>query len=243
MTVSSLLPLHHVRSPALKEFWTNLKEIGTIMSIFVTNERNSRDRQVNESLSRSVILLLCSHVENFLESLVRDILKFHESSETLSGDLPNNLKVKQILQSSDTLDLSYSGDKWRMIKRIHGHPLSSNDTKCTFGVFDVDIQIKGFASPSPNNIKSLFNDVGLEEIWNKIRVKDDAERIRRNLNVFIERRNNIAHGSSSDRPTPSDIREMVIDMCQLVRCFNLVVVEYLVDTFTPHNLWGYSLSR
>jgi RiboL-PSP-HEPN len=242
MTASSLPSLRCVRSPALREFWDSLKEIGTIMSIFITNERNSRDRRINESLSRSAMLLLCSHLESFLEDLVRGILKFHELSGTLSGDLPSNLKVKQILRSSDSLSLSYSGDKWKMIKRIHDHPLSNDKIKCSPDIFDVDLQIKGFASPSPNNIECLFNDAGLQQIWDSIRDWDGSDRIKKNLNVFVERRNNIAHGSSSDRPTPSDIRKMVVDMCQLVRCFNLVVVEYLIHTFAPHNLWGYSLS-
>jgi hypothetical protein len=242
MKVSHSLLLRQVRSPALKNFWSNMKEVGTIMSIFVTVERNPRDRQINESLSRSIMLLLCSHLESFLEDLVCDILEFHESSSTLSRDLPIDLKIKQILRSADSLSLAYSGNKWKMIKRIHDHPLSNDETKCRPDIFDAKIQTEGFASPSPKNVKSLFGDTGLQDIWEVIKNKEGNDKIKESLNAFILRRNNIAHGSSSDRPTPLDVSAMVVDMCRLARCFNLVVVEYLVHTFTPHNLWGYSLS-
>ncbi len=233
--------LHRVRSPALVDFWKNLKEVGIMMSMFIITEKNPRDRRTNESLSRASILLLCSNLEKFLESIIIDILKFHESSATPFDKLPTNLKVKQILQKGDTIDFNYSGDKWGVFQRIHLHPLIHAQGNCKDGIFDLSRHIDGFASPSPSNITDLFKGVGIPEIWEQIH-KIGHVQVKKNLGTFMSRRNSIAHGNPADRPTKLDVYQKVIDVCQLVRYVNLVVVRYILKDFQPQSLWGKSFS-
>lgn len=226
---------NNIRSPALKDFWVNLKEVGTIMSLFEVNETAIKKKPVNESLSRAALVLLCSHFENFFESLIIDILTFHESNQTSISQLPERLRVTQILKSPDLLDKPYSGDKWKLMDKIRASKFIHDNRKCTSGDFDSEICVKGFASPGSKEIENLFRGVGIENVW-----RSNAMQLKNSINAFVARRNGIAHGSSSDKPTPSDIKGFVNDICKLVRHFNKIVAEYLIREFNPSHLWGIS---
>ncbi len=205
------------------------------MSLFEVNETAIKKKPVNESLSRAALVLLCSHFENFFESLIIDILTFHESNQTSISQLPERLRVTQILKSPDLLDKPYSGDKWKLMDKIRASKFIHDNRKCTSGDFDSEICVKGFASPGSKEIENLFRGVGIENVW-----RSNAMQLKNSINAFVARRNGIAHGSSSDKPTPSDIKGFVNDICKLVRHFNKIVAEYLIREFNPSHLWGIS---
>jgi RiboL-PSP-HEPN len=229
---------NNIRSPALKDFWVSLREVGTIMSLFEVNETAVKKKPINESLSRAALVLLCSHVENFFESLIIDILTFHEFNQTSISQLPERLRVTQILKSPDLLDKPYSGNKWKLIDKIRGSKFMNDHEKCTSGDFDSELCIKGFASPGSKEIENLFKGVGIEDVWISGTQGSSAMQLKNSINAFVARRNGIAHGSSSDKPTPSDIKGFVKDICKLVRHFNKIAAEYLIHEFSPSSLWG-----
>ncbi len=229
---------NNIRSPALKDFWINLKEVGTIMSLFEPNETAIKKKPVNESLSRAALLLLCSHVENFFESLIVDVLTFHETNQTLMSQLPRRLKVTQILKSSELLDKPYPGDKWELMDKIRGSKFIDDNKKCTSGDFDSELHTKGFGSPGSKKIDDIFKGVGVENVWKSDVQSEGVKQLKRSIDAFVARRNGIAHGSSADKPTPLDIKGFVKDICKLVRYFNRIVVEYLIREFSPPFLGG-----
>jgi RiboL-PSP-HEPN len=232
-----------IQSPAFKGFQENLEEIKTIMSLFEIDTGDLRKRLVNESLCRAALVLLCSHVENFFETLITDILVFHELNETPISKLPEKLKVSQVLKVSDSLNSSYPGDKWKLIQIVRSNKFADDAEKCNLGDFDQDIQIKGFASPGSKEVELLFSNVGINKVWEIIEKKSSSSRLKLALNGFVNRRHNIAHGNAGDKPTPDDIKSTIVDMDNLLKIFNLIVVEYLLENFEPHHIWGYKVSE
>ncbi len=111
------------------------------------------------------------------------------------------------------------------------------------GDFNLAVQVKGFASPGSEEVENLFKNVGLESIWQIIEIRSGSDKLRLSLNSFISRRHNIAHGNAADRPTPEDIRNIVVNTCNLLQHFNLIVVEYLLNNFNPSHLWGYEMEN
>jgi RiboL-PSP-HEPN len=230
-----------IQSPALKNFQENLEEIKIIMSLFEKDTDDFKIRLVNESLCRAALVLLCSHVENFFEALITDILVFHEFNETPIDKLPEKLKVSQVLKIADSLSFSYPGDKWKLIQTVRDNKFANNAEKCSSGDFDQDIQIKGFASPGSKEVEILFSNVGINKIWEIIENKSSSGRLKFALNGFVNRRHNIAHGNAGDKPTPEDIEANVMDMDSLVNIFNLIVVEHLLKNFESRYIWGYKI--
>ncbi len=208
------------------------------MSLFEVNETAVKKKPINESLSRAALLLLCSHVESFFESLIVDILAFHEFNQTPINQLPEKLRVTQILRSNELLNKAYSGNKWKLINKIRDSKFVNDQEKCIPGDFDSELFTKGFASPGSKEINNLFKGVGIENVWKSDIQGDGVKQLERSIDTFVSRRNGIAHGSSSDKPTPLDIKGFVKDICKLVRYFNRIVVEYLIREFSPPSLWG-----
>jgi RiboL-PSP-HEPN len=227
------------RSPALKDFWVNLKEVGTLMALCETVENTPRLRRSNESLARAPLVLLCSHLENFFETLVIDILQFHESNQTSIAELPDQLRLLQVCQG-----LTMSDDpqkKWLFICKLHQSPFSEDSQFCTEGVFKSEFHLKGFASPGSKEIERLLRTVGVESIWKSIEARTGSLILKSSLDSFVNRRNNVAHGNSSDKPTINDVKSTIKDMCQLVRICNVVVEEYLVSEFKTQELWCWKI--
>ncbi len=224
-------------SPALKDFWTNLKEVGTLISLCEMPETKSIQRIRNESLCRSSLVLLCSHMESFFETLIVDILQFHEFNQTPVVKLPNQLRVSQIWKDPSSIASANSDKKLRYILSIKSSLLADNLEVCVSGSFDSDLNTKGFASPGSKEVEKLFNSIGIAKIWDTIKAKTGNEVLKDSLNGFVLRRHNIAHGNSGDRPTISDVRLKIIDMCRLVRVFDQIVFEYLTNDFAAQDLW------
>jgi hypothetical protein len=229
---------HNVYSPAIKNFWIDLKEVGTLISLCEIPETKPIHRIRNESLCRSSLVLLCSHLETFFENLIVDVLQFHESNQTPVMNLPTQLRVTQIWQNSPISDSSNSETKFKFISKAKNSIFSDDSQMCIAGSFDSDLNIKGFASPGSREIEKLFNNIGIEGIWQEVKVKSGSDTLRRSLDGFVSRRHNIAHGNSADRPTFEDVKLKIIDMCKLVCIFNEIVFEYLTNTFLAQSLWS-----
>jgi RiboL-PSP-HEPN len=228
---------HSACSPALKDFWTNLKEVGTLISLCEMPENKPIHRIRNESLCRSSLVLLCSHMESFFETLIVDILQFHESNQTSVVKLPNQLRVSQIWKDPSSMASANSDKKLGYILSMKSSLLADNSEVCVSGSFDSDLNTKGFASPGSKEVEKLFHSIGIAKIWDILKEKTGNEVLKDSLNGFVSRRHNIAHGNSGDKPTISDVRLKIIDMCSLVRIFDQIVFEYLINDFAAQDLW------
>jgi RiboL-PSP-HEPN len=231
------------RSPALIKFWINLREVGVLVSLYKQDKITTKQTEINESLARSCILLLCSHIESFFEDSIVDILTFHEYNNTPMNNLPDRLKVVQTLRKPLTDSLG-SDKKWKIIEGISQSPFTGIGNKCCQGIFDASLHLKGFASPGSENVNDLFKDVGIDNIWELVENKVNTNRFKKNLNNFVNRRNNITHGSAADKPTIENVREYVKDLCAIAVVFNDILTEYLKNNFNIENPWSiYSLPR
>lgn len=224
------------RSPALIKFWVNLREVGVLASLSKENESSSKQREINECLSRASILLLCSHIESFFEDLILDILTFHEYNQTSISMLPDSLKVIQTLRKPITDNLG-SDKKWKIIESMIQSPFADTSNKCYQGIFNLELHLKGFASPGSKNVDDLFKSIGINDVWKLVENKYTTMRSKNNLDAFVNRRNNITHGSAADKPTMENVRNYVCDICVIVRTFNTIVTEYLVNNFNVQHPW------
>jgi RiboL-PSP-HEPN len=224
-------------SPAMENFFNNLKEVGTLISISKLNALTSKERRINECLSRSSMLLLCSHVESFFEDLIVDTIDFHERNQTLVSILPVKLKSIQTLRKP-ILDSLSAEKKWNIIQDISQSSFVDDTQVCKQGMFNAELHLKGFASPGSEAVENLFDGIGISKIWDLVEQKDSSVNLKRSLNVFISRRNGITHGASSDKPTIEDVKIYVCDVCEIVRTFNLIVTKYLIDNFDNNDPWG-----
>lgn len=224
------------RSPALIKFWINLRKVGVLVSLSKEDESSSKQREINECLSRASILLLCSHIESFFEDSIVDILTFHEYNQTSMIMLPDRLKVIQTLRKPITDNLG-ADKRWKIIETISQSVFADMNNKCHQGVFEVNLHLKGFASPGSDNVDDLFKGIGINDVWKLVENKVNSNRLKINLNAFVNRRNNITHGSAADKPTMENVRNYVRDVCSIVVMFNEIVTEYLIHNFNVREPW------
>jgi RiboL-PSP-HEPN len=226
-------------APAARKFLVSLREVGTLTSLSYRNEKKPKHREVNESISRAAILLLCSHIESFFEDAIVDILDFHQRNQTPMNILPSKLKFIQTMRKPISDSLSYER-RWRILEEISKSYFVDENNRCQPGVFKAELHLKGFASPGSEAVESLFDGVGIAKIWNRVENQSGSTTLKRSLDGFVARRNNITHGASSDKPTLSDVKIYIRDMCTIVKIFDRVITNYLVDDFQVSSPWGTS---
>jgi hypothetical protein len=223
-------------SPALLKFFNNLREVGTLISLSKSKEITAKSREINECLSRASILLLCSHIESFFEDLIVDIIEFHEQNQTSIAMLPLKLKVIQTVRKPLSDSLS-SEKKWKIIESISQSLFTDDTNNCQLGMFDAALHLKGFASPGSRAVENLFDGIGIPTIWSPVEQKTTNTNLRRSLDAFISRRNSITHGASADKPTNADVKIYICDLCEIVRIFDSIVSEYLINNFNVEDPW------
>lgn len=223
-------------SPASRKFLFSLREVGTLTSISYQNEKTSKQREINESISRASILLLCSHIESFLEDSIVDILDFHQRNQTPMTMLPTKLKFIQTMRKPLSDSLSYE-KRWQILEEIGKSHFVDDNQNCKPGIFNTELDLKGFASPGSGEVERLFDDIGITKIWDRVQTQAASSNLKRSLDGFVARRNNITHGASSDKPAIEDVKVYIRDMCKIVLYFDLVITDYLVNDFDVSYPW------
>ncbi|MBK1986224.1 hypothetical protein A0J48_001430 [Sphaerospermopsis aphanizomenoides BCCUSP55] len=233
-------------SPALKDFWQRLHEVSSLLNLCnkVTIRGNSnqpptgRQLTVEESICRASLLLLCSHMEGFFEKLIEDILQFHEINQTRISELPVNLRVIQIWKDPEGLKNAPSQKKLNHIKDISVNIFVDDNQLCKGGSFNLDLHIKGFASPGSGEVEKLFRSVGIDNIWNLVEQKAGTSILKSSLDNVVGKRHPIAHGNAGVKPTPRDVTIYIKDMCKLAIVFNIIVTEYICINFNQQDPWN-----
>jgi RiboL-PSP-HEPN len=223
-------------SPALLNFFGNLREVGTLISLSKSKEVTAKSREINECLSRASTLLLCSHIESFFEDLIVDIIDFHENNQTAVMMLPIKLRVIQTVRKPLSDSLSPE-KKWKIIESISQNLFTDDTNKCQLGMFDAALHLKGFASPGSGAVENLFDGIGMSNIWSLVEQINTNTNSRRSLDAFVSRRNSITHGASADKPTIADVKIYIYDLCEIVRIFDSIVGRYLADDFNIKDPW------
>jgi hypothetical protein len=223
-------------SPASRKFLVSLREVGTLTSLSYPNEKTSKHREINESISRASILLLCSHIESFFEDAIVDILDFHQRNQTPMKMLSPKLKFIQTMRKPISEKLSYD-KRWKILEEISKSNFVNDNNHCQPGIFNTELHLKGFASPGSEAVENLFDGIGISKVWDRIENQFGSATLKRSLDGFVARRNNITHGASSDKPTLSDVKIYIRDMCTIVRMFELVITDYLTNDFNVSSPW------
>jgi len=165
------------------------------------------------ALCRGAVVLLCSHIEGYIEglgvlALDRIVLKEVKKS-SLGGSFPYYFSKDIIDEIRDT------GHPQRISNKLRALMDRDSDIWSSAPVFlqtlPSDRFIHGFASPTTKEIKKLFRRFGYTKYLNELGglLKQVYLPCINMVDQVVDQRNKIAHGDFIVTTTPSDLKSMV----------------------------------
>ena len=219
-------------SSAYSDLIRRVKEVESIVAMArgirpVTQAHITR----NKALCRGGIVLLCSHIEGFIEALgtlavtriadnaipkssLAPAFRYH-----LSQDLINGVKeaaTPEVFVSSLDHLLYRDANVWD--NSVHfSQPLRS------------DVFVGRFATPRHNDIVRFFRRFGYNRFENELgsRLQRDFLACKNMIDHVVDQRNKIAHGDPLVYGTPSELS----DMCRLVLLYCRQTDQVVGDWF------------
>lgn len=184
------------------------------------------DRSLENAIHRASLVMLCSHVQGYLEDLVEEFLGRLRSNRVTSCNIPPELKVS--LCKRDLLELN-NNDRNVIMERIPEFIRRYEILWCSTKevgpesfpeIIGRDWQI---GNPWPSTVETHLKRIGIKEFW------DDTNMIiSGDLLSLVDKRNLIAHGHFEATATNDDIQRYIESMIELVGILDYAVESHLL---------------
>lgn len=227
-----MLPSGLVYSKAFVEYLRNRREVVELLRAVPPDSDQLRLRRFSElanALYRGSVVLMSSHLERYIESLIVEAIDAINSVSPRIDVVPERLRLIQIEQplrmvyetkeiakktvalKTFVVDYSWFWNESQICNKLSSDPL-----------------IRSFDNPLPGKIRSLFENFGISDVVGRALALDnsrDRRRIEARVKEMIEKRNAIAHTGMTTDLTRSDVTDYLRCTRKLVRCIDVVVAQ------------------
>lgn len=207
--------------------------------------RSRKKSQLANALYRGSVVLLSSHLERYIESLVVEAIDAINLASPHVDTLPTSLRLIQIDQPlraiSEMKDLNKKTNAIRAFVDALAWCWEENRV-CTD--LKADSLISGFDNPLPNRINGMFQHLGITDIVGRAVSLDhslDRHVIQLKVQELVTKRNAIAHTGMTTDLTREDVITYLRCSRRLVRGIDGVVGQQ-VQRLTSTWPWSINLS-
>jgi hypothetical protein len=158
------------------------------------------------ALCRSAIVLLSANVEYFVENLVCEAISTLGDNRAVAKQYPEKYRLWNFANDVSGRNLSLDKAKdvielslklWSDVRIVEPTELKTDKLK------------DEFANPTPKNVNWLMGLIGFENyLALKIKVNKNDEVAEKVLGELSQRRNEIAHGNTGQKPTKEDVERL-----------------------------------
>ena len=187
------------------------------------------------ALGRASVVLLCSHIEGYIEDLGTLAIDRIQDRNVRKSRMPLEFRyhlsrdyIQRIQTSSHPENIAKAIlDFMRQVGAIW-------DTSNEFPQIDAEVFIRTFSSPRHKNILQFVRRFGFTELDGRMRRKLGTKVTCINtINNIVDQRNAIAHGDQRVKPSSADLRQMREDVKLYCRTTDEVVGDWFRDEICP----------
>ncbi|PKM92995.1 MAG: hypothetical protein CVU80_00450 [Elusimicrobia bacterium HGW-Elusimicrobia-4] len=197
---------------SLGTFKIRLKEIKNLKNIIqnVGEPIDEESREKISTLTRASMVMLCSHIEGYLEDLILEFVNELCTKGICANKIPELMKVKYMKKNIETYFTN--PDLAKKLFLIHSK-LWTDGITLQQGDIEGEQLITEFSNPDPKKVEKLLSNIGLQEIWNKI----SDGKLKYDLEMIVRYRHRIAHGDYEFTITDKDMVHYSASALKFVR--------------------------
>ncbi len=189
------------------------------------------------ALCRSGVVLLCSHIEGYIEELATLAIT-RIGDRTLRKDAMS-LRFRYHLSRDLIRDIARSEDPEKVglkIVEFINRDMRLWDDRPNFSApLASDVFIRSFGTPSHGNIRTFLGRFGIGDFERELarRLKRDFATCTNMIDHVVDQRNKIAHGDFDTAGAPTDLRNMIGLVKSYCRTTDEVVCDWFRDRGCP----------
>ena len=217
-------------SKSREKFEERIQEIELLQTLSTpTLKENEDERKKSNSINRACLVLLCSHVEGYLEDRLAEFLDTLKENIVDCKLIPPIIKVKICKQDLAMLE---NKDTNVLIERIPIFIEKYWEIWCSDDVMKPDnFPIINYddwkiGNPGSTKLEQALKGIGIDDIWGKINFHEENRILKGDLDGLVDRRNNIAHGHLESSATSNDVRRYIDTMTQLINEIDKIISEH-----------------
>lgn len=195
-------------SAALAELRSGLKEINALQRANPTPAAGGglTRPEVTRAIGRAEVVLLCSHLEYFVYSLVDLAAEAVFNAQTVSQSLPTDLRLLQSRAYIDEAAVTSWERREGKLTAIAGHVAPMWTENTPVGMLDAKLLLAQMKTPDPPSLVRAFRPWGIPDVFRAItRTEHHRSRLWLKLQELADKRNNIAHGDFTEEATYLDV--------------------------------------
>ena len=189
-------------------------------------EQTSGTAGQRAAVNRAAVVLLCAHLEGFLEELIGELVDHLNSSTPRTENVPLLLRAAHV--TSDIDAIAAMTDAGARAERIESLFQDHRDLWLA-GTLIFQLRVEkltaGMSNPGAREISRLFLLAGVEDVFSEVTLTDGSDPNKR-INELVRVRNSIAHGE--DTKVTDDQVDRYLDAVEcLGRCLDSVIARHL----------------
>ena len=214
---------------AKDRFNERLKEIILIQDMLPESTLNEsgEDREKENAIHRASIVMLCGHIEGYVEDVLEEFIDSIRSVGMISSNIPSALKV---ILCRPGLTLLNNGDYNILVERIPQfikkyEALWWSTERINPEAFPEFIKKDWqMGNPWPGTIDTYLKRIGIEGFWD-----ETNSTVKGDLDTLVQKRNLIAHGHFEATATHDDIERYIGSVRELVELLDSKIEQHLND--------------
>ena len=128
--------------------------------------------------------------------------------------------------------------RWELLCTIPCSRFLSDDATCQVGMFDLDLHVRGFATPGSKETQNFLEYFGFDRLWEEVSRRHGNSGLKISLDAIVARWLPIAHGDSSAKATKEDVETYVMSVEQLATVVEEFIGEILSSKHLDRTPWA-----
>ena len=197
----------------------------------------SRDTKISNALCRSGVVLLCSHVEGYVDELIQIILERIVLRNMDKSKLPSSfffyLSRDIILEIQQAIEPGKIVEKiWKLLERDKEIWLQQKNFSTSL---NGEIFLSNFSTPGSNQIYKLMKRFGYNNFKREMHsvLTSETVIVTNMLDQVVQQRNKIAHGDSVATSTYQDLDNMIDLVQKFCRVTDQLVGAWFANNRCP----------
>lgn len=227
-------------SSAYSKFIGRLKEIEALLLIArrlsTTFSIQSSPTYIN-ALCRGGVVLLCSHLEGYIEDLGTLAIERIELNLLAKKSMSSGFRYHLSRDMID--DFSKMTDPTRIAKKIDDFLVRDGhiwDSSSNFvAPLPPQVFVSNFATPRHEDIRRFFARFGFQDFQRSLarRLQGNYDVCRNMVDNIVDQRNKIAHGDQLTAGTPTDLQDMLKYLRLYCRNLDSIVADWFKGKGCP----------
>ncbi|MFK8911303.1 MAE_28990/MAE_18760 family HEPN-like nuclease [Streptomyces sp. YS-3] len=228
---------------SLSEFNDSLREVETLLAIVPLQPlgvggvaAQAHDRELANAVTRSSIVMLVSHFEGFVKSALTELIDEICEAKPPTRRIPEGLLELHTRGRIEEIFGTEGPERIHKTRRLFSAYASLWDADRTVNpqVLSAKILTRQFTNAKPEILESVFGILDVTDVISQIEVHvnreiaargDEATRVRveAKLREIVNRRNKIAHGDRTEKPTPIEVLNYITFLKDVANCLAGVI--------------------